>query len=397
LPDIFRLGVVTPCYKRKGKPISDPNSYRKITVTSALGKVTEKLHLKHSSHPLDIAQNPLQKGFTRGTSNSHVAVIITELIAESKDENSPLVIGFLDAQKAFDVLGHDSVIRKLYLAGIVGEKWNIIDEWYKDLISCVKWKGNYSRKFDENQGIRQGGIWSPTAYKAYINPMLNLLHEHRLGSYIGNIYCGTPTVADDVCLTAGNAHELQAMLSVQENYVNRENYAISETKSVIVHFGPSRDKEDVCINNNVLTTDDKVTHLGIVRDCNSKYSSKFVTEERISTARKTSYALMGAGLHGLNGLNPKVSIHIIRIYVIPRLIYGLETIRIAAADLTGINMYFKRLLKQIQHLPERTSDAATYLLHGQIPITGEIHKRALTTFGNIIRDFGTVECVSRWP
>ena len=49
-----------------------------------------------------------------------MAVIITELIAESKDENSPLVIGFLDAQKAFDVLGHDSVIRKLYLAGIVG-------------------------------------------------------------------------------------------------------------------------------------------------------------------------------------------------------------------------------------------------------------------------------------
>ena len=50
-----------------------------------------------------------------------MAVIITELIAESKDENSPLVIGFLDAQKAFDVLGHDYVIRKLYLAGIVGE------------------------------------------------------------------------------------------------------------------------------------------------------------------------------------------------------------------------------------------------------------------------------------
>jgi hypothetical protein len=55
-------------------------------------------------------------------------------------------------------------------------------------------------------------------------------------------------------------------------------------------------------------------------------------------------------------------------------------------------MYFKRLLKQIQYLPERNSDAATYLLLGQIPITEEIHKRALTTFGNIIRDFGTVEC-----
>lgn len=221
--------------------------------------------------------------------------------------------------------------------------------------------------------------------------MLNLLHEHRLGSFLGNIYCGTPTVADDICLAAGSAHELQAMLAVQENYANRENYTISETKSVIVHFGSSRDKEDVTINNIVLTTDGKATHLGIVRDSNSKYSSKFVAEERISTARKTTYALMGAGLHGLNGLNPKVSLHIIRIYVIPRLIYGLETIRITAADLATINMYFKKLLKHIEHVPERTADAATYLLIGEIPITGEIHKRALTTFGNIIRDFGTVE------
>ena len=63
--------------------------------------------------------------------------------------------------------------------------------------------------------------------------------------------------------------------------------------SVIVHFGPSRDKEDVCINNNVLTTDDKVTHLGIVRDCNSKYSSKFVTEERISICEKDLICING--------------------------------------------------------------------------------------------------------
>jgi hypothetical protein len=33
---------------------------------------------------------------------------------------------------------------------------------------------------------------------------------------------------------------------------------------------------------------------------------------------------MGAGLHGLNGVNPKVAIHLIQIYVMPRLLYGLE-------------------------------------------------------------------------
>jgi hypothetical protein len=33
---------------------------------------------------------------------------------------------------------------------------------------------------------------------------------------------------------------------------------------------------------------------------------------------------MGAGLHGLNGVNPKVAMHLIQIYVMPRLQYGLE-------------------------------------------------------------------------
>jgi hypothetical protein len=43
-----------------------------------------------------------------------------------------------------------------------------------------------------------------------------------------------------------------------------------------------------------------------------------------TTARRTVFALMGAGLHGLNGVNPKVAIHLIQIYVMPRLLYGLE-------------------------------------------------------------------------
>jgi hypothetical protein len=54
--------------------------------------------------------------------------------------------------------------------------------------------------------------------------------------------------------------------------------------------------------------------------------------------------------------------------------------------------YFKVFLVYASSFSLFTSDAATYLLLGQIPITGEIHQRALTTFGNIIRDFGTVEC-----
>jgi hypothetical protein len=42
--------------------------------------------------------------------------------------------------------------------------------------------------------------------------------------------------------------------------------------------------------------------------------TKEVVADRIQIARRTVYALMGAGLHGLSGLNPRASIHLINCY-----------------------------------------------------------------------------------
>jgi hypothetical protein len=46
--------------------------------------------------------------------------------------------------------------------------------------------------------------------------------------------------------------------------------------------------------------------------------AKMVVKKRIVTARRTVYSLIGAGLHGLNGVNSYIAIHMIPIYVIPR-------------------------------------------------------------------------------
>ncbi|CAG2230628.1 unnamed protein product [Mytilus edulis] len=43
IPDLLKLGIATPAFKRKGKPLDDPNSYRKITVTSILKQNTRKI------------------------------------------------------------------------------------------------------------------------------------------------------------------------------------------------------------------------------------------------------------------------------------------------------------------------------------------------------------------
>ena len=85
------------------------------------------------------------------------------------------------------------------------------------------------------------------------------------------------------------------------------------------------------------------------RYSNPKIANKCLVEERITSARRTAYALMGAGFHGHNGLNPKVSRTIYNLYVLPCLLYGLETVILLQKDIDSLNDFHKDMLRRIQH------------------------------------------------
>jgi hypothetical protein len=180
------------------------------------------VHLNANEQHVIDKQNPLQKGFTKSTSPNQVAVIITELIAEAKDNKSPLLIAYMDAEKAFDKVWQASLLRKLFLTGITGNSWQVMKNLYQDLFARVKWNNSISQSFQELQGVRQGGVWSPTAYKVFINDLLDQLQDQRIGARIGTIYCGSPTVADDVCLAASSPEDLQCMIDLQSLHANRQ-------------------------------------------------------------------------------------------------------------------------------------------------------------------------------
>jgi hypothetical protein len=86
---------------------------------------------------------------------------------------------------------------------------------------------------------------------------------------------------------------------------------------------------------------------------------------------------MGAGLHGINGVNPVVSLHIYKTYVLPRILYGLEAIHINPANLARLEVAHRSLLRNIQGLPKRTAIAALYIASGMLPMEALIERRRL--------------------
>ena len=57
------------------------------------------------------------------------------------------------------------------------------------------------------------------------------------------------------------------------------------------------------------------------------------------------YSLMGPGLHGnngQNGLDPQTSIHLIRVYIIPVLLYGFEIVLLNKSQNDQLALYQKK-------------------------------------------------------
>ena len=100
---------------------------------------------------------------------------------------------------------------------------------------------------------------------------------------------------------------------------------------------------------------------------------------------------MGAGFHDLNGVNPEVSFSIWQTNVRPRLLYGLESINLSKCDIQNLELYQRKVIRQLLHLPERAATSAIYILSGQLTVEAEIHKRRLSLYGNIVRN----DCIER--
>ena len=99
----------------------------------------------------------------------------------------------------------------------------------------------------------------------YVNSLLDIFEENQIGMHIGTIFCGIPTVADDVTLISNDPHELQTMLDIHSHHSNKLRYQISEQKSVILVFNDN-DSNTWYLNGKPMSTVSNSSHLGIERD-----------------------------------------------------------------------------------------------------------------------------------
>ena len=384
IPPNKKSGYKIPIEKRDRDSLLMGN-HRGIVITAIMGKLIEHVIQILFEDEYGKFNSQLQCGFTEGKSPAIAILLLTEITCFAKANNIPLYIATLDAQKAFDVVDHDQLKEKLFHHGINGTLWCLLDNLYSEMTEVVKWKGQVSRRYEVGQGVGQGRIPSAHMYKAHIAPHLNMLEQANIGISIGPYYVGTPTVADDVILAATNIPTMQIMLDSSQNYANTNKYTLHPDKGTMTEFFENKLKTDFTtlkLGSKEMPFTNEFTHLGQTWKKGDPYPQ---VEKRIKAATGAAYLLIGKRVHGFDGLNPIISSQILSVYVMPRLLYGMEAAVLPQRDLTRLYRTYLTMCKKIQGMPERTANEAAYLLMDILPAEAQLHTRYLTFLAALLR------------
>ena len=133
----------------------------------------------------------------------------------------------MDMTKAFDLVVHSKLLRKLLDASMPAIAVRLILVMYLTQYANVRWDGQFSAIFPLRNGCKQGAVLSAILYCVYVNGLFEELRKNRSGCWIGQTFLGLLGYSDDNFLLAPSKEALQTMLTICEEYAARHGLKFS--------------------------------------------------------------------------------------------------------------------------------------------------------------------------
>ena len=176
IPSDWKSSAMTIIYKKGDK--ESIGNYRPITNLPTLYKIFSKVLLGRIRRTLDSNQPLEQAGFRPGFNTSDNIQTTTRVIEAAREHKMPLVLTFVDYQKAFDTVEVPSILEALESQGIHPQYLKIISE-------CLTNTSTTIRLFDRKlvipieRGARQGDPMSPSLFNAVLEHAMRPLNWTR--------------------------------------------------------------------------------------------------------------------------------------------------------------------------------------------------------------------------
>lgn len=171
-PKTWKKSIITVIHK-PGKPSSQVESYRPISLLPTLSKLFEKIIKKRLDSYVSNSSliPPHQFGFRSHHSTTHQLLRVSEDIINGFERRCHTAAVFLDVSQAFDRVWHDGLLFKLRDFGVPCYLQNIIRSFLEDRTFSVKIGGTLSSSRPIQAGVPQGAILSPLLFNIYTSDL----------------------------------------------------------------------------------------------------------------------------------------------------------------------------------------------------------------------------------
>ncbi len=272
VPDELKVARVTPIYKSGSK--DELTNYRPISILPVCSKILEKI--VHNQLYNYVTENNLmyvgQSGFRKH--HSTCTALIKTIDKWNMDIDNGNYVGavFVDLSKAFDMVNHTLLVRKLNSLGITGNENNWFKSYLSNRTQCVSINGCVSTPNVIMSGVPQGSILGPLLFLLFINDM-----PKNIGNSTVDMY------ADDTLIYVSHKD-----VDVIEKYLNEDlaclgkwlddnlmKVNVSKTKVMLLGTNSKTSKIDdinVFMNNTRVEKVNCFKYLGVTIDANLKWT-----------------------------------------------------------------------------------------------------------------------------
>ena len=207
--------------------------------------------------------NELQFGFKEKVSATLATALVTETVDYFKHNEGPVYGLALDASKAFDRVEYFKLFDLLIERGCNIFYVRLLLNMYINQRIRVRFNSCLSQLFGVKNGVKQGGIVSPTLFTCYVDGLIQSLRSSGLGCTVGNTYVGCVSYADDIMLLAPNLCAIQGMIALCEKYADEHSIKFNGNKSKLIVFNSKHTvKPNVKVKGESVDVVDSLKYLG---------------------------------------------------------------------------------------------------------------------------------------